>query len=612
MAISFSELPDDVISRVMSGLPGHHVAQLRTVNTDCNRVGKHIHKDYQNAMAGKTNEHVNTRLFKRKLDSPEEIEYWSRVFASVHTNDALKQAIETELLRLKTYTPDSRKMTTEQERIVNITPRPGTVAVVQAYAGTGKTTTLFEYAKKWENVKILYLAYNKVLADESQERFKDLPHVTVTTIHAIAKKMYEQHLGRPVDIDNVSLKELMGEHKLSAESARRLLSDLTRYCASDTTEVPESPDVFKLFHEKTPHDGYLKKFQLLRPELTEFDVIMLDEVQDCTDCILDIVLNQTHRATCLFVGDVYQKIYGFRYVNNPFRYILERAPNARLYYLSVSFRFGFDLMRFTNLFLRKKYNEPRGFSKTLVGNTKLRVFQAFFPGLVVVCRYNISVYKLLFEITARGMNVHVVGKKINFQKEISFAKDLLFLQRNERQSISSPKVSRFESLQSLQDFHNSTQNTKWKNRLQLLAIHGEGLVDLWETAERRSDLKDSEDSVRLITAHQSKGSEYNHVMVYDDFVGASEDAHNTLYVAMTRAKKSVCISQSLLRFFEKHTPKIRYPFDTKSTNRPSTCGICRKRTTNQLVCTEDDPMSVLQGEACALFVYTPCCKECNV
>lgn len=610
MAISFSQLPDDILTSVMNYLPGHHVAQIRTVSTDCNRIGKNVHKHYQDAMSGKTNEYVNTRLFDRKLDSPNKIEYWSRVFASVHTNDALKQAIKTELSRLKTNEQQSspnRQMTTEQERIVNIIPRPGTVAVVQAYAGTGKTTTLFEYAKRWRNVKILYLAYNKVLADESQEKFKDLPHVTVTTIHALAKKRYEIAIGRPIDIDNVSLKGLL-QKGVPAEAARRLLSDFVRYCASDTTEDPDSPDVSKLFHEKTPHDGYLKKFQLLRPELSEFDVIMLDEVQDCTDCILDIVLNQT--AACLFVGDVYQKIYGFRHVNNPFQYILNRAPRARLYYLSVSFRFGFDLMRFTNLYLRKKYNELRGFSKTLVGNTKLCVGSDFFPGLVVVCRYNISVYKLLFEIAARGMNVHVVGKNIDFQKEISFAKDLLFLQAGNHNEITSPKVARFDTLQQVQDFHNSTQNTKWKNRLLLLATYGEGLVDLWETAERKSN--QNRNSVRLITAHQSKGSEYDHVMVYDDFVGASEDAHNTLYVAMTRAKKSVCISQSLLRFFEKNTPKIRYPFDTKSTNRPSTCGICRKRTTNQLVCTEDDPVSLVQGEACAVFVYTPCCKECNV
>ena len=610
MAISFSELPDDILTNVMNHLPGHHVAQMRTISTDCNRVGQHVHKNYQDAMVGKTNNFINNRLFERKLDSPQEIEYWSRVFASVHTNDALKQAIETELLRLKTHqTPVRRTLTTEQARIVNITPRPGTVAVVQAYAGTGKTTTLFEYAKKWTNKKILYLAYNKVLADESQERFKECPHVTVTTIHALAKKRYEQYLDRSIDIDSVSLKELMLSG-ISAEPARRLLSDFVRYCASDTTDEPGSPELVKLFREKTPHDGYLKKFQLLRPTLSEFDVIMLDEVQDCTDCILDIVLNQTRTATCLFVGDVYQKIYGFRHVNNPFRYILERQSNARLYYLSVSFRFGFDLMRFTNMFLRKKYNETRGFSKTLVGNTKLCCETDFFPGLVVVCRYNISVYKLLFEIAARGMNVHVIGKKIDFQKEISFAKDLLSLQNGDQENITSPKVARFENLQNLQDFHNSTQNTKWKNRLQLFATHGEGLVDLWTTAQRHS--LSEQNSVFLITAHQSKGSEYDHVRVHDDFVGANEDAHNTLYVAMTRAKKSVCISQSLKRFFEKHTPNIKYPFDTKAAKRPSTCAHCRKRRTNQLVCTEDDPVSVIQGEACMLYTYTPCCKECNV
>jgi superfamily I DNA/RNA helicase len=572
------------------------VAQLRTLSTDLNRAGQNVHKEYQDAMSGKTNDFVNQRFFDRRMDNPEDIAYWSRVFASTNTNDALKHAIYHELLRIKQSGKDDRKkgLTAEQERIVQTSPRKQ-VMVVQAYAGTGKTTTLYHYAKKWSDNKILYLAYNKVLADESKERFKDLPHVTVTTIHALAKRHFEEIL-----VGNVGLKELTAQG-LSLDVARQRLEQFHVFCASDLIAIPE--EIRFMFSGKVPHDAYLKQFQMKRPTL-DYDIIMLDEVQDCTDCILDLVLRQTH-ATRLFVGDVYQKIYGFRHVGNPFEYILNRVPNARGYYLSVAFRFGFDLMRFTNLFLLKKYNETRGFSKSLAPPTQLSVSNELFPGLVVICRYNLTALKLMLE---SDLPMCIVGKNIDFAKEIQFATDLWFLQNRMSDLIASTKVARFETLQHFQDFHNAHQNIKWKNRMQLVQLYGEHTADLWRDAQRRTD---SENGVMVVTAHQAKGSEYDHVMVYDDFTGSNEDAHNTLYVAMTRGKKTVRISPSLLRFFEKHTPRVSYPFDTKQSAKSTPCSVCRKRFTNLTVCTEDDPVSVLQGKECELFEYIPMCNQCN-
>jgi hypothetical protein len=596
---SFDSLYDDILRNVFKELPETQVAQMRVLNRDCNRVGQTVHTEFQDAMAGKKNDFVNTRLFDRRMDTPEDTAYWARVFASNKTNDTLKYAIKTELLRKKQHIQTQQTLTHEQERIVNLTPR-GNVILVQAYAGTGKTTTLEHYARKWTQ-KTLYLAYNKVLADESTERFRSLPHVTVTTIHALAKKMYEQTHGE-IHVGNVGLKELIND-SMTIDQARRALTDFEMFCASDRHDTPGP--IFS--RPKVPHDAYLKLFQMSQPLLDEYDIIMLDEVQDCTDCILDIVLRQTH-ATRLFVGDVYQKIYGFRHVNNPFEYILSHTPTARCYYLSVAFRFGFDLMNFTNLFLLKKYNERKGFSKTLVSNTKMRVSTDFFPGLVVICRYNITALKLMFELV--DVPVTIVGKSLNFEKEIRFAQDLWFLQHNFHDLIASPKVSQFGSLQELQDFHNATQNTKWKNRVHLVLQYGERTIDRWLDAQARST-SPPRGAVSIVTAHQSKGSEYDHVMVYDDFTGSSEDTHNTLYVAMTRAKKTICISPSLLRFFDKHTPRVRYPFDTQVSQRAAQCTVCRKRSTNLTVCTEDDPVSVLQGNECMVYSYTPICVECN-
>lgn len=602
-------LSDDVLRSIFSHLPVSQVAQLRTLNTDCNRVGQTIHTEFQDAMNGKTNNLVNDRFFQRNAFDQDSA-YWSRVFASVHTHDTLKDAIKTELLRKTQIVPTQKSLTREQERIVHSTPR-GNVVVVQAYAGTGKTTTLFHYAKQWTQHKILYLAYNKVLADESKERFKSLPHVTVTTIHALAKNHYETMTNTVLhNVGNIGIKELVQEGH-TPEQARRLLYDFERFCASDQLTC-ENPEVMRLFNHqfhpnsKTTHDAYLKRYQMLRPTL-DYDIIMLDEVQDCTDCILSLVMRQN--ATRLFVGDVYQKIYGFRHVGNPFQYILDSLPEARCYYLSVAFRFGFDLMNFTNMFLHKKYNEPNGFSKTRVTNTRMTYDRTLRPGMVVICRYNVTAIRLMFDLEEHP--VSLVGKNISFDKEIQFAQDLWHLSQNQRDLIVSPKVSRHHTMEQLQEYHNAMQNTKWKNRIQLVTIYGADTSEHWRDLQRRHSTNAPEHGVRVVTAHQSKGSEYDHVWIADDFNGSTEDAHNTLYVAMTRAKKTLSISPSLMRFYEKHSNRIRYPFDTKVSARPARCTVCRKRMTNLTVCTEDDPVSTLQGDDCAVYTYVPVCAECN-
>ena len=60
-------------------------------------------------------------------------------------------------------------LTAEQEEIVNSSLDS---FKINAVAGSGKTTTLLEYAKKNSHLKILYLAYNKSLQIELQEKLK--------------------------------------------------------------------------------------------------------------------------------------------------------------------------------------------------------------------------------------------------------------------------------------------------------------------------------------------------------------------------------------------------------------------------------------------------------
>jgi len=77
------------------------------------------------------------------------------------------------------------KLTKEQEKIINSKELS---FKINAVAGSGKTTTLLEYAKKNSNLKILYLAYNKSLQVSLQEKLQNynLPYLHVSTIHSLA------------------------------------------------------------------------------------------------------------------------------------------------------------------------------------------------------------------------------------------------------------------------------------------------------------------------------------------------------------------------------------------------------------------------------------------
>jgi F-box protein, helicase, 18 len=77
------------------------------------------------------------------------------------------------------------QLTPEQQAILETNGN----LVINAVAGSGKTTTLIAYAKsRPANAKILYLAFNKTVKTEAIEKFAaaGCTHVKVETAHSLA------------------------------------------------------------------------------------------------------------------------------------------------------------------------------------------------------------------------------------------------------------------------------------------------------------------------------------------------------------------------------------------------------------------------------------------
>ena len=105
------------------------------------------------------------------------------------------------------------KLTKEQEEIINSDKLS---FKINAVAGSGKTTTLLEYAKKNSHLKILYLAYNKSLQVSLQGKLKEykIPSMQVSTIHSLAySKIEAYNYNLAHDLKNQVIEKVITTHE---------------------------------------------------------------------------------------------------------------------------------------------------------------------------------------------------------------------------------------------------------------------------------------------------------------------------------------------------------------------------------------------------------------
>lgn len=242
---------------------------------------------------------------------------------------------------------------------------------INAVAGSGKTTTMIEYAKtRAAKAKILYLAFNRSVKLEAEKKFKakGLNNVTVQTAHALAYKQIISGSGYKVRSSAYKTHEIAailgikGGSEKHAEYmiANHILGFFAYFCNSDKQQLKDlnyldvvtdhkaaffvkqfytyiEKQTERLFQKmnraemEVSHDFYLKKFQLVNPRL-HFDYILFDEGQDASAAILDVFLKQD--AIKVIVGDTHQQIYSWRHAVNS----LEKV-NFETFHLSTSFRF---------------------------------------------------------------------------------------------------------------------------------------------------------------------------------------------------------------------------------------------------------------------------------
>ncbi len=243
------------------------------------------------------------------------------------------------------------RLTDEQKKIVDTAVSKyrgaGGYVLVNAFAGTGKTSTMIEVVRALRDngaEHILYLAFNKKMSEEAKRKLDGLAEAR--TVHSLAYAAVAQVVG--YDTLNKWLNEGKRPH---AYFSGNLWGKVKEYLNSSDLYTDESVyeaiEKMKTDKVRMTHDVYAKAYACLLEnvdilgigsvKMDEYDAVILDEAQDANPQILQI-FEALPAKVKVAVGDTHQQIYAFRKAINAIE-ILRKETGEEPLYLTKSFRF---------------------------------------------------------------------------------------------------------------------------------------------------------------------------------------------------------------------------------------------------------------------------------
>lgn len=468
---------------------------------------------------------------------------------------------------------DSITPTPEQKKIIEAAIS-GQDLVIQALAGTGKTTTLKLLAEALPRKKGTYIAFNKSIVEEAGSKFPE--NVRCRTAHSLAyaavgfqfkermndsKRVTMYQLAAWLDAPKFAFKHDKVNAVLGADQiASLVIKSVTNFCKSVDPEISEKhieipfylgldkrkvkefakiliPLVLKSWDDlnqatgylKFTHDYYLKMWQLSSPVI-KGDFILFDEAQDADPVMLDVIERQKH-AQKIFCGDQYQAIYEWRGAKNA----LNKVSIDETLWLTQSFRFGQEIA--------DEANDILGFLDAPVTVTGLKGKSSKIEKVnnptAILCRTNAGVIQqVIFELQ-KGRSVAVIGRT---EELINFAEACGQLQKGVRTN--HPELAPFETWGEVKEYADKYPDEAQEIKTMVDLVDRFGVQKLVEAL--RKVVSEATSDVVVSTAHRAKGREWSTVKLAGDFLHPQDMDDEDLrlaYVSVTRAIDSLDMSE---------------------------------------------------------------------
>lgn len=339
--------------------------------------------------------------------------------------------------------PTARVWSTYQEEIFRFVTFGKGNAIVEAVAGSGKSTTIVECVKRLPvATSSVLLAFNKAIAEELKAKgvnaktFHGLTYSAVTRFKNV-RTVETNKLRMLVDANCkgneariygtfiqrlVGLGRQVGIDALIADTPDAWLDIITYHDLELENEEGNLPRAIELASEllgwsnaapMVDFDDML--YMPVREGLTlpKFDVVFVDEAQD-TNAIQRALLRKILKPTSrvIAVGDPAQAIYGFRGADSTSLDMIAEEFNCEKLPLTVTYRCPKAVVKYAQTWvdhIQAAPGAPEGIVETLGAKWKPETFKA---GDLVVCRTTKPLVALAYRLLKARVPVRIMGKEI--------------------------------------------------------------------------------------------------------------------------------------------------------------------------------------------------------
>jgi F-box protein, helicase, 18 len=437
------------------------------------------------------------------------------------------------------------ELTDEQITIRNccVTLQKNESLKINAFAGAGKTSTLTAITDFMPKKNFLYLAFNNSIVKEAQSKFNS--NVFVTTTHSLAYSQIIDENGYTLKKgDDYSIHDLKNILNCREDVAFDVIKIFSIFCNTSYKNISETRmdytartgasftfaekfyDLMKNNEIEVNHNFYLKEFSL-NGDLTRysFDYILLDEAQDTNPVVLNVFKRLV--GAKILVGDTHQTIYQFRGSVN----VMETYESTYTFYLSTTFRCTENIVADANKILSRYKGEK---IPIVSKATKKEVKNCAYISrtnsqlIFLIAKFqDFRLYKDVDELFMPAIQIHLFLS----DKKDSINSNFEFLKNKKDKAELVEYIERYELIE-------------LSTALRIAEMFKGYLYVLRKKAKDKNNKKSKN---IFITAHKSKGLEFDSVVLESDFKNLTKidneskliEEANLLYVAITRAKYKI-------------------------------------------------------------------------
>ena len=473
-----------------------------------------------------------------------------------------------------------------QQNVFNFISNGSGHAVIEAVAGSGKTTTIVQALEmKPANKSVLFLAFNKSVVDELKTKVPR--HVEVSTYHSIGFRALRFTLrGRRINVDNKKSEKILKtltfaspqEFGMYANHIKKLVSLAKSHGIGaianpmSLDEIAQHHDLFNWYPDELDFsklkeyvetvlsksrdqrniidfDDMIYMASALQCNFKRYDYVFIDEAQDTSGVQKELLPKMLRYRTgrLIAVGDSRQAIYGFRGADSSSMAAIAELFDASKLPLSICYRCAKSIVQEA----QKVNDQILPFEKN--GQGKVSYKDNYQPSDfsnkdAILCRNAAPLVAMAFSLINKGIQPNVLGRDIgkglvalcNKWKRITSVNALID-KLDSTYIIAADKCNGDQSkIQSLSDQIECIKIFAGEcpdNRVSTLVSIINNFFS--ETPDNR---------ITLCTVHKSKGLEWHKVYILDpDKFNPSwvklewqqVQESNIEYVAITRAKEEL-------------------------------------------------------------------------